>query len=239
MSEDFLSVFQSGLEQLGLPQSLEEAFLLYRQELLDWNTRFNLTAIKDPGEVLIKHFLDSLSLLQIYDAQKEIHLLDIGTGPGFPGLPLKIARPEWKVTLIEATGKKTTFLQHMVDLLHVKDVEIIHGRAEDIAHKRGYRGNFDLVTARAVSSLSALLECSAPFCRVGGAIVLPKKGEMGDELVQGKRAARLLGVRLKSDIPVTLNGLDDGRRLLYWEQYKTCPTQYPRSWAALTKSPLV
>lgn len=238
MSEDLLSVFRSGLEQLGLPQSLEEAFLLYQRELLDWNTRFNLTAIKDPGEVLIKHFLDSLSLLQVYASSEDIHLLDIGTGPGFPGLPLKIVRPDWKVTLIEATGKKTTFLQHIVDLLQLKDVEIIHGRAEDIAHKRGYRGTYDLVTARAVSSLAALLECSAPFCRVGGAIVLPKKGEMGDELTQGKRAARLLGVRLKNDIPVTVNGLDDGRRLLYWEQYKACPTQYPRSWAALTKNPL-
>ncbi|GHO82833.1 16S rRNA (guanine(527)-N(7))-methyltransferase RsmG [Dictyobacter formicarum] len=238
MSEDLLSVFQAGLEQLGLPQQLEEAFLLYRQELLDWNTRFNLTAIKDPGEVLIKHFLDSLSLLQAYDQQKDIRLLDIGTGPGFPGLPLKIVRPEWRVTLIEATGKKITFLQHIVDILQLKNVKIIHGRAEDIAHQRNYRGAFDLVTARAVSSLSALLECSAPFCRVGGAIVLPKKGEMGEELAQGKQAASLLGTRLTADVPVTLKGLDDGRRLLCWEQYKVCPLQYPRSWAVLTRNPL-
>ncbi|GCE16334.1 16S rRNA (guanine(527)-N(7))-methyltransferase RsmG [Dictyobacter kobayashii] len=227
MSEESSAVFRAGLAQLGLSQQHEEAFLLYRRELLDWNTRFNLTAIKEPEEVLLKHFLDSLTLLQAYDKQKDIRLLDIGTGPGFPGLPLKIARPDWKVTLIEATGKKTIFLQHIVDLLQLKNVEIIHGRAEDIAHKRNYRGTFDLVTARAVSALAALLECSAPFCRIGGSIILPKKGEMGEEFLQGKRAASLLGTRLKADLPVTLVGLDDGRRLLHWEQYKACPHSIP------------
>jgi 16S rRNA (guanine527-N7)-methyltransferase len=230
--------FRQGLEQLGIAQQVESAFLLYRQELLDWSTRFNLTAIKDPEEVLTKHFLDSLSLLQAYPGQSAIHVLDIGTGAGFPGIPLKIVRPQWHLTLIDATGKKITFLQHIVDTLQLSNVEIIQGRAEDIAHKREYRGHFDLVTARAVAALPALLECSAPFCRSGGVLILPKKGDIDEELIQGKRAANLLGTRLKANVPVTLPTLADGRRLQVWEQYKPCPPQYPRSWAALTKNPL-
>ncbi|GER91580.1 hypothetical protein KDW_57420 [Dictyobacter vulcani] len=175
MSEEVSPVFQAGLTQLGLSPQVGEAFLRYRQELLDWNARFNLTAIKDPEEVMIKHFLDSLSLLQVYERQQEIRLLDIGTGPGFPGLPLKLARPDWHVTLIEATGKKTTFLQHIVDVFELKNVEIIHGRAEDIAHKRAYRGAYDLVTARAVTALAGLLECCAPSVKLAAPSSYPKK----------------------------------------------------------------
>lgn len=231
--------FRQGLAQLGLSTQVESAFLLYRRELLEWNTRFNLTAIKDPAEVLTKHFLDSLSLLQAYPNQSAIHLLDIGSGAGFPGIPLKIVRPHWHLTMIEATGKKITFLQHIVETLQLKNVEIIQGRAEDIAHKREYRGHFDLVTARAVAALPVLLECSTPFCRTGGLLILPKKGDIDDEIMQGKRAANLLGTRLKANLAVTLPILEDGRRLQVWEQYKACPPQYPRSWAALTKNPLV
>jgi 16S rRNA (guanine527-N7)-methyltransferase len=227
---------QFGLENVGATTRVAQ-FLRYRDELLDWNTRMNLTAITDPDEVLSKHFLDSLSLLQVYD-QPRTRLLDIGSGPGFPGLALKIMRPAWHVTLLEATGKKVKFLQHMIETLQLQNIEAIHGRAEELAHQQQYRTSFDLVTARAVASLSTLLEYAAPFCRVGGQIILPKKGELTEELEQGKRAAKVLGVRLKGDIAVTLSGLDDGRRLLVWEQQKLCPAQYPRSGAAMAKKPL-
>ena len=236
MSEDLTELFYAGLKTLGLEDRVE-AFRKYQQELLEWNTRFNLTAIKDPEEVLIKHFLDSLSLLQSYD-RPQTRLLDIGSGAGFPGLPLKIARPDWHVTLIEATGKKTIFLKHMVDVLNLEHVEVVHGRAEELAFKQAYRGKFDLVTARAVSALSTLLECCAPFCRTGGFIILPKKGDLAEEMVLGKRAAGQLGTQFKQDIPVTLAGLDDGRRLLVWEQQKKCPPHVPRSWSLMTKKPL-
>jgi 16S rRNA (guanine527-N7)-methyltransferase len=221
---------------LGLDNCVD-TFRRYQQELLEWNTRFNLTAIKDPEEVLIRHFLDSLALLQVYDRPRT-HLLDIGSGAGFPGLVLKIVRPDWSVTLVEATGKKTVFLKHMVDVLDLKQVDIIHGRAEEVAFKQEYRGTFDLVTARAVSALSTLLECCAPFCRTEGSIILPKKGDLTEELALGKRAARQLGVSFKQDVSVTLPGLADGRRLLVWEQTKKCPPQFPRSWSVMTKKPL-
>ncbi len=238
MSEEVSAEFRQGLAQLGLSQQVESAFLLYRQELLDWSTRFNLTAIKDPEEVLTKHFLDSLTLLQAYPNQSAVRILDIGTGAGFPGIPLKIARPQWHVTLVEATGKKITFLQHIVDTLQLTNVEIIQGRAEDIAHQIRYRGRFDMVTARAVAALPALIECCTPFCRTGGLLILPKKGDVDEEIMQGKRTANLVGTRLKANMLVTLPPLNDGRRIQVWEQYKACPIQYPRSWAALTKNPL-
>ncbi len=231
--------FLEGLHQLHLSLSdgQIEQLLRFRQELLDWNTRVNLTAIKDPEEVLIKHFLDSFSLLSVYDPPKA-KLLDIGSGAGFPGIILKIARPQWYITSLEATGKKVTFQKHIINLLHLDGIETIHARAEDLAHNKVYRASFDAVTARAVASLPILLEYSAPYCRVEGSIILPKKGELDEELAQGKSAAAQVGATLKADVPVTITGLDDGRRLLVWEQKKLCSPQYPRSGAAIAKRPL-
>ncbi len=238
MSDEVSGVFAQGLRQLGLESDeVIQQFLRYRHELLDWNTRMNLTAIKDPEEVLLRHFLDSLSLLTVYD-KPQARVLDIGSGAGFPGLPLKIVRPQWHVTLLEATGKKVTFLQHVIETLELKDVVAVHGRAEELAHKGEYRVSFDMVTVRAVSSLSTLLEYAAPYCRVGGQIILPKKGALEEELAQGKRAATQVGAVFKADVAVTLPGLADGRRLLVWEQKRVCPEQYPRSGAVMAKKPL-
>lgn len=239
MSDTLSPTFVAGLEQLGLQlTSLQlEQLLHYRQELLDWNTRINLTAIKDPEEVLLKHFLDSLSLLSVYDAPRTT-LLDIGSGAGFPGLVLKIARPDWHITSLEATGKKVTFQKHVIDTLYLHGIETIHGRAEEIAHKQDYRGHFDVVTARAVASLPVLLEYASPFCKVGGQILLPKKGDIDAELAQGKRAATQLRAMLKEDVAVRLPGLDDGRRLLVWKQQRACPAQFPRASTVMAKKPL-
>jgi 16S rRNA (guanine527-N7)-methyltransferase len=216
---------------------LVEQYLRYRQELLDWNSRFNLTAITDPDEILVRHFLDSLSLLAVYD-RPVARVLDIGAGAGFPGIALKIVRPRWQVTLLEATGKKVAFLRHVIETLHLDGVEAIHGRAEELARQPAYRGAFDLVTARAVAALPVLLEYAAPYCRVGGQMIFPKKGELREELAGGKRAASQLGAAFKADVPVTLPGLDDGRRLFVWEQRKPCPPQYPRSGSLIAKKPL-
>jgi 16S rRNA (guanine527-N7)-methyltransferase len=246
MYEDVSHLFRDGLHQLGLIDQenreytndiLLSKFLRYQQELLEWNAKFNLTAITDPEEVQLKHFLDSLSLLQVYD-RSQTHLLDIGSGAGFPGLPLKIARPSWHITLLEATGKKASFLRHIIDVLQLKEIDVIHGRAEEVAHQKKYRSTFDIVTARAVASLSSLLEYSTPYCHINGIVVLPKKGDLTEELIQGKRAAIQVGAILKADQPVELPGLRDGRRLLVWEQIKPCPPQFPRSGSAMAKKPL-
>ncbi len=237
--DTFSRMFLEGVQQLHLSLSTlqQEQLLRYRQELLAWNTHVNLTAIKDPDEVLIKHFLDSLSLLSVYDPP-ETKLLDIGSGAGFPGLVLKIARPQWHITSLEATGKKVTFQKHIIDILHLDGSTTIHARAEELAQNSAYRASFDVVTARAVASLPTLLEYCAPYCRIGGAIILPKKGELAEELAQGRRAAVQVGASLKADVPITLSGLDDGRRLLVWEQKKLCPPQFPRSGATMAKRSL-
>ena len=214
-----------------------QLFLRYRQELIEWNGRFNLTAITDPDEILFKHFLDSASILGAYD-KPQARVLDIGAGAGFPGLPLKILRPQWRVVLLEATGKKVTFLRHIIEMLELSEIDAVQGRAEDLAHQQEYRASFDLVTARAVASLPTLLEYAAPFCRVGGQIILPKKGDVMEELAQGKLAARQLGAVLRSDNAVRLPGLEDGRRLFVWEQVKKCPEMFPRSGSAMAKKPL-
>jgi 16S rRNA (guanine527-N7)-methyltransferase len=239
-SVDTLSnAFLEGLQQLHLSLNATqiEQLLRYRRELLDWNTRINLTAITDPDEVLLKHFLDSLSLLSVYDSS-DTRLFDIGSGAGFPSIVLKIARPQWHVTSLEATGKKVAFQQHIIDLLQLDGIVTLHARAEELAHKHAYRAKFDLVTARAVASLPTLLEYSAPYCRLRGQIILPKKGDLTEELAQSKRAAQQVGAVLKADKHVTLPALDDGRRLLVWEQKKVCPPEYPRSGGAMAKKPL-
>lgn len=239
MGETLPGVFIEGLRQLGLLLTGRQVwqFERYRQELLDWNTRINLTAITDPEEVLLKHFLDSLSLLLVYH-RPAARLLDIGAGAGFPGLPLKIVHPQWQIVLIEATGKKVTFLRHIIETLQLKNVVAVHGRAEELAHRAEYRASFDVVTARAVASLPVLLEYAAPFCRVGGQIILSKKGDLAEELAQGMRAAHQVGAVLKDNVPVRLPGLDDGRRLLVWEQQQKCPAQFPRSGSVIAKRPL-
>lgn len=234
-----LAQFKQGLQRLDPHVSEEQVqlFLRYRQELIEWNGRFNLTAITDPAEILFKHFLDSASILEAY-VEPQARVLDIGAGAGFPGLPLKIVRPHWRVVLLEATGKKVTFLRHMIEALGLRDIEAVQGRAEELALRREYRAAFDLVTARAVASLPMLLEYAAPFCRVGGQIILPKKGDVAEELAQGKLAARQLGAVLRADRTVKLPGLEDGRRLFVWEQVKKCPEQFPRSGSAMAKKPL-
>jgi 16S rRNA (guanine527-N7)-methyltransferase len=239
VNNDQATAFTDGLHQLGLALSEQqyEQFLCYRRELLDWNSRMNLTAITDPEEVLQKHFLDSLSFLCAYN-KSNARLLDIGSGAGFPGLALKIARPDWSVTLLEATGKKVTFLQHMIETLQLEGVVAVQGRAEELAHQQVYRGAFDVVTARAVASISLLLEYASPFCRVGGHIILPKKGNLKEELAQGKRAAQQVGAIFKADVVVELPGLADGRHLFVWEQRLVCPSHYPRSGAAMAKKSL-
>ncbi len=236
---DSLDLFMQSLQTLDPTigdQQLQQ-FLRYQQELIEWNGRFNLTAITDPAEILFKHFLDSASILAAYD-KPQAKVLDIGAGAGFPGLPLKILRPHWRVVLLEATGKKVTFLRHMIETLELSEIDAVQGRAEELAHQQEYRASFDLVTARAVASLPTLLEYAAPFCRVGGQIILPKKGDVTEELAQGKLAARQLGAVLISDNAVRLPGLEDGRRLFVWEQVKKCPEQFPRSGSAMAKKSL-
>lgn len=226
---------------LALDEQQLDRFARFRALLLDWNTRVNLTAITDPAEVLTRHFLDSLTCLLALPPESRaeaLKLLDIGSGAGFPGLALAIACPRWRVTSMDATGKKIRFQQAVIAELKLDNAKALASRAEELAHRSDYRGRFDVITARAVATLPALLEYCSPFARVGGFIVAPKKGDLAAEVAAGERAAALLGVRLMPPLPVTIPPLDDGRVLLVARQERTCPPRYPRPAGAPLKRPL-
>lgn len=241
--DDDLAPLTAGAAALGLTLSEEQLarFTGYRALLLEWNARINLTAITDPAAIVTRHFLDSLTCLLALPAEwheRAITLLDVGAGAGFPGLALAIALPAWRVTLVEATGKKVRFLEAVIADLGLPNATAVVGRAEEVAHQPAYRGRFDMVTARALAALPTLLEYCAPFARVGGYVVAPKKGELAEEITRGRRAALALGARLLAPIPVTLPALADDRLLLAAQQERPCPPQYPRPAGAPAKRPL-
>lgn len=216
-------------------------FAALRDLLIEWNARVNLTAISDPVEVVRLHFLDSLTCalaLKPEERARPLALLDVGSGAGFPGLPLAIAFPHWRVTLLEATGKKSHFQREAITALSLERARALNGRAEEQAHRPELRGRFDVVTARAVAALPALLEYCLPFARPGGVVIAPKKGELADELAAGGRAARLLGGRLRAPVSVSIPTLEDRRVLLVARAVRACPAQYPRAGGAPLKRPL-
>lgn len=245
-----MSADLSGLEHLragaaSLGVTLDTAqmarFATLRDLLLDWNTRVNLTAITNPEAVVTLHFLDALTCtLAIPPDQRAraLALLDVGSGAGFPGLPLAIAFPTWHVTLLEATGKKVRFQEAVIAALDLSNVRAIQGRAEEVAHDPAHRGRYDVVTARAVAALPTVLEYLAPFTRRGGVMIAPKKGELAAEIKAGARAARALGARLEPTVAARAPGLEDGRVLLIARAVAACPPEYPRAGGAPLKRPL-
>jgi len=235
---------KSGAAKLGLklkPQQIEQ-FNIYYQELLEWNRRMNLTSITDSREVQIKHFLDSLTIFlalkKPIDA-KNLNLIDIGTGAGFPGLPLKITFPDFNLTLLEATTKKAIFLRHLVQKLDLDGFEIIARRAEETAHKIQYRQRFDIVLARAVASLSTLAELTLPFCIINGKVIIQKKGNIEDELNQAIRAIEILGGSQPVLKKVELPEFTDNRYLIIIDKISPTPTKYPRHSGMPAKRPIL
>jgi len=242
---------------LGLTLSLAhlDAFESYHRELASWNLRFNLTTITRYEEVQCKHFLDSLTCLlalpqdsraqgipnsmPLQRSARALRCLDVGSGAGFPGVPLKIMLPRAKMTLIEATGKKVSFLRHLVKVLELDDVEVIHGRAEEIAHRPEHREGYDFVVARAVASLPVLAEYCLPFCRLGGRMVAQKGDGVEEETRLARRALEILGGVLVEVKPVSLPGLPLGRRLVVVDKRSKGGDAYPRRSGVPAKRPLL
>lgn len=234
-----------GAEALGLSLTPEQqaSFQRYYEELVAWNEKFNLTAITDYEQVQIRHFLDSLSCLLAEETrlalgQPDARVIDVGSGAGFPGIPLKIVCPGARLTLLEATGKKVTFLDHVVAELGLQQVVAIKARAEELAPDPAHRGGYDLALVRAVADLPVVVEYGLPFCKLGGWLVA-QKGEAGAaEAWRAESAINLLGGELRRVMPVELAGLPEDRSLVIIEKVSPTPEAYPRRPGLPRKRPL-
>ncbi|MSQ27718.1 MAG: 16S rRNA (guanine(527)-N(7))-methyltransferase RsmG [Dehalococcoidia bacterium] len=218
-----------------------ERFRTFTTRLLEWNRRVNLTAITDPRSIFLRHFVDSLTALLALPRSvpgQFISCIDIGTGAGFPGVPLKIMRDDLDMTLLDSVGKKTAFLRELVPALDLERVAVVTGRSEDVARSPDHREQYQIVLSRAVAPLPALVEYLLPFCALGGVAIAMKKGDIDGELEAARHACRVLGGGEPSVIPVTAPGLDDGRVLVCIRKAGPTPDSYPRRAGTAAKSPL-
>lgn len=215
------------------------ALAIYERELIDWNTRFNLTAIDDPQKIHTKHFLDSLTCLLAMRATPMGRIVDVGTGAGFPGIPIKIACPKIQLTLIESVGKKANFCRHIINILNLQEIEVIQDRAELVGLQPKYREQYDWAIARAVAAMPTLAEYLLPLVRIGGK-ALAMKGESAPAEVQSaEKAIHLMGGRLSHLIPVNLPGVEEQRFLVIVEKVAATPQGYPRRVGVPARKPLL
>ena len=214
-------------------------FQTYLDELLEWNQKFNLTAIRDVEGIEIKHFLDSLSVVQaLSKGSKPKAMIDIGTGAGFPGIPLKILYPEAKLTLVESIKKKAGFCEHVAEKLELSDVIVSTARAEEIGQDKLHREQYDLVLARAVAKMPILVEFLLPLATLGGLVVMQKGSSAKEEAEESKNAIRLMGGKMLDLFQITLPGLEDERFMVVLEKIKATPSEFPRRVGIPAKSPI-
>ena len=230
--------FINDLKAIGIELSDEqlEQFLTYYEMLIEKNKVMNLTAITDFDEVLEKHFEDSLSLIQAVDLEKSQTVIDLGTGAGFPGIPLKIAFPNLQITLADSLNKRILFLDDVIRELGLTGIDTVHGRAEDLAKNSDYREKFDLCVSRAVANLSTLSEYCLPFVKIGGKFISYKAGECDEEVAASKSSVFLLGGKI-SDIKKFELG-ESGRAFVIIDKVSGTPKKYPRKAGTPSKDPL-
>lgn len=235
-----ISLKAQAADLFGIQLSAEQVaqFEVYAQELASWNAHTNLTAITDAEGVQVRHFLDSLSVVKAAQLVAGTKVIDVGTGAGFPGLPLAIACPQINLMLLEATGKKVAFLDHVIQTLGLRNSRTLHARAEEAGHMTDQRGAYDLVLARAVARLPALLEYLLPLAKVGGRCVAMKGSSAPEEAESARHALSILGGRLYEILPIELPGVDEEHYLVMIEKTDVTPAPYPRKPGVPTRKPL-
>ena len=232
--------FTNGLSKLDIKISdvQIQQFMNYYELLIEWNSFMNLTSITEFDEVITKHFIDSISLCNYYDFGNCNSLIDIGTGAGFPGIPLKIMYPDIKVVLLDSLNKRINFLNEVISSNHLNYIEAVHGRAEDFAQDKGYREQFDLCVSRAVANLSTLSEICIPFLKIGGKFISYKSEKGLDELDLSKKAIYLTGGKYNSTVEFKLPDSDFYRNFLIIDKVSHTPKTYPRKAGLPNKNPL-
>lgn len=235
-----LTRFENGLSSIGI--SLDDKqitqFMKYYELLVEWNGFMNLTAITEFDDVCLKHFVDSLSLCKVVDCNKKLNVIDVGTGAGFPGIPLKIAFPELEITLLDSLGKRVKFLDEVISQLGLSGISAIHGRAEDYAKPDKLREHFDVCVSRAVANLSTLSEYCLPYVKKGGCFVSYKSEKVQEESEKAKRAIQILGGKVEKQEEFTLPDSDIYRNLFVIRKVDITPKKYPRKAGLPSKEPI-
>ena len=237
---DIENLLVKGLSELGLTITEEqiEKFDKYYEMLIETNKVMNLTSITEYDEVIIKHFIDSLLVVNIFDINQSKKMIDVGTGAGFPGIPIKIMFPHLQITLLDSLNKRINFLQEVSKQVGIDNIEFIHGRAEDFGKLEEYREKYDIATARAVAGLPILMEFCVPFVKVGGYFVCLKGPNANLELEESKAAMDVLGVEFIEKINIELPESDLNHNILVFKKVKNTPDKYPRKAGKPAKSPI-
>lgn len=226
---------QASISKIKINLDSIEKFYTYMKEIIDWNDKINVTAITDEKEFIVKHFIDSLTVSREIEDKKSI--IDIGTGAGFPGIPLKLNYPEKKITLIDSVNKKLNVIRNITEKFELKDLEIIHTRAEDLANNVNYREKYDVAITRAVSNLSTIMEYMLPFVKIGGKAICMKGPNFQEELNESSKAIKLLGGEIEKIETVFVNN-EIERNLIIIKKIKTTPKQFPRGKGKPQKEPI-
>lgn len=236
-----LSVLDQGYQEMGIVLDGEQRqqFVDFYEYLVEKNKVMNLTGITEFQEVLVKHFLDSLACVKAVDIKKVKRMMDVGTGAGFPGVPLKIAFPHLEACLLDSLKKRVNFLEETFDLLKLTDITAVHGRAEEYAKNKAYRESFDLCVSRAVSNLATLSEYCLPYVKVGGSFISYKSGTVQEEAEQAEKAVKILGGKIRDVVYFSLPDSEIQRSLVVIEKVKSTPGKYPRKAGTPLKEPLV
>lgn len=215
-----------------------EKFETYKNMIQEWNKKINITSITEDKDIYMKHFVDSIIVKNYFDMESVDNMIDVGTGGGFPGIPLKIVNEKMDVTLLDSLNKRMIFLGQVVKSLDLENVSLIHGRAEDFGVNEEYREKYDLSISRAVAPLNILSEYCIPFVKVGGCFISMKSGDVEKEIEDSEKALEILGGRIRETIKYQLPGTDISRSIIIIEKYRETPEKYPRKAGKPTKKPL-